>query len=110
MKASDFYSRYKISDSTGTGFTACVGATSPSAELFLEEFHLCGSQNFGNNSLKRFSLGVQLLAHVPTNLTELLALRLEQCFKALGLFITKIERGSQSAKHPTWRTPLIPNK
>ena len=90
--------------------TAFVGATSPSAELFLEEFHLCGSQNFSDRSLKRFSPGVQLLAHVSTNLTELLALRLEQCFKALGLFITKIERGSQSAKHPTWRTPLIPNK
>ena len=105
-----FCSGYKISDSTGTGVTAFVGATSPSAELFLEEFHLCGSQNFSDRSLKRFSPGVQLLAHVSTNLTELLALRLEQCFKALGLFITKIERGSQSAKHPTWRTPLIPNK
>ena len=77
--------------STGTGVTVCVGATSPSAELFLEEFHLCGSQNFSNRSLKRFSPGVQLLAHVQTNLTELLALRLEQCFKALGLFIAKIE-------------------
>ena len=35
-----------------------------------------------------------MLAHVPTNLTGLIALRLEQCFKVLGLFITKIERGS----------------
>ena len=74
--------------------TSCVGATSPSAQLFLEEFHLCGSQNFGNRSPKRFSPGFQLLAHVSTNLTGLIALRLEQCFKVLGLFITKIERGS----------------
>ena len=105
-----FVTGYKSGGSTGTGVTACVGATSPSAQLFLEEFHLCGSQNFGNRSPKRFSPGFQLLAHVSTNLTGLIALRLEQCFKVLGLFITKIERGSLSAKHPTWRTPLLPNK
>ena len=94
VRASSFVTRYKIGGSTATGVTACVAAISPSAELFLEEFHLCGSQNFGNRSPKRFSPGFQLLAHVSTNLTGLIALRLEQCFKVLGLFITKIERGS----------------
>jgi hypothetical protein len=35
-----------------------------------------------------------LLAHVTTNLTELLALRSEQRLKAFDLFLAKVKRGS----------------
>ena len=95
--------------STETGVTAHAGAAAPATEPFLEEFHLCRRQDFGDRSSKRFSPGVQLLAHVTTNLTGLLALRSEQCLKAFGLFPAKVKRGSQSTQHPVWSTPFMPN-